>query len=129
MRVSTARRVIVRKLFEADGPISAQQIAGQPEDDASALDVASVYRNLETLEQVGVVRHFHAGHGPGRYVLVGAGEREYLACDRCGEVVEVDPNQLDAIRGEIRDRFDFAVHFTHFPMIGLCGECAGSEQP
>ena len=28
---------------------------------------------LETLEEHGVVRHFHAGHGPGRYVLVGGG--------------------------------------------------------
>ena len=127
MRVSTARRVIVQKLFDAGGPISAQQIAAAPDGDATALDVASVYRNLETLEQVGVVRHFHAGHGPGRYVLVGAGEREYLACDRCGDVVEVDPSEIDEIRAEVRERFDFAVRFTHFPMIGLCGECAGRE--
>ena len=34
-------------------------------------DITSVYRNLDTLGSLGLVRHFHAGHGPGRYVLDG----------------------------------------------------------
>ena len=64
--------MIVNHLFEAGAPVSAQQIAAGL--DRTPLDLASVYRNLETLEEHGVVRHFHAGHGPGRYVLVGGGE-------------------------------------------------------
>jgi Fur family transcriptional regulator, ferric uptake regulator len=125
LRISTARRLIVGFLFEAGEPVSAQQIAtglnGTP------LDLASVYRNLETLEGIGVVRHLHAGHGPGRYVLVGGGEREYLTCDRCGAIEEVDPADLDRLRENVRERFGYEVRFTHFPMVGRCPRCAESD--
>src|SRR6478672_10557440 len=125
LRISTARRVIVNYLFEAGGPASAQQIAGSL--DRTPLDLASVYRNLETLEQIGVVRHFHAGHGAGRYVLVGGGEHEYLACDRCGAIKEIDRSELDSLRGQVHQRFGYEVGFTHFPMVGLCPRCAAVE--
>ena len=125
LRISTARRVIVNHLFETDAPVSAQQIAAGL--DRTPLDLASVYRNLETLEEHGVVRHFHAGHGPGRYVLVGGGEREYLACDRCGAIEEVDRSELDPVRDRVQERFGYEVGFTHFPMVGLCPRCAARE--
>lgn len=125
LRISTARRMIVSHLFEADAPVSAQQIAAGL--DRTPLDLASVYRNLETLEEHGVVRHFHAGHGPGRYVLVGGGEREYLACDRCGAIAEVDCSELDPVRDRVQDRFGYEVGFTHFPMVGLCPRCAARQ--
>jgi Fe2+ or Zn2+ uptake regulation protein len=125
LRISTARRVIVNHLFESGAPLSAQQIAAGL--DRTPLDLASVYRNLETLEEHGVVRHFHAGHGPGRYVLVDAGEREYLTCDRCGAIEEVDRSELDPVRDRVHDRFGYEVGFTHFPMVGLCPRCAVRE--
>jgi Fur family ferric uptake transcriptional regulator len=125
LRISTARRVIVNYLFETDAPASAQQIAGGL--DRTPLDLASIYRNLETLEEQGVVRHFHAGHGAGRYVLVGGGESEYLACDRCGAIEEVDRSELDSLRDEVQERFGFAVGFAHFPMVGLCPRCTARD--
>jgi Fe2+ or Zn2+ uptake regulation protein len=125
LRISTARRMIIELLFEAEAPVSAQQIAGGL--DRTPLDLASVYRNLETLQEHGVVRHFHAGHGPGRYVLNGGGEREYLACDRCGAIEEVDRSELDSLREEVQQRFGFAVGFTHFPMVGLCPRCTARD--
>jgi Fur family ferric uptake transcriptional regulator len=123
LRISTARRVIVNFLFDVGAPVSAQQIASGI--DRTPLDLASVYRNLETLEQQGVVRHFHAGHGAGRYVLAGGGEHEYLACDRCGAIEEIDRSELDPVRDRVQDRFGYEVRFTHFPMVGLCPRCAG----
>jgi Fur family ferric uptake transcriptional regulator len=122
LRISTARRIIVNYLFEAGTPVSAQQLAAGL--DRTPLDLASVYRNLETLEEHGVVRHFHAGHAPGRYVLAGGGEREYLACDRCGAIEEVERSEFDALREDVRDRFGYEVAFTHFPMVGSCPRCA-----
>jgi Fur family ferric uptake transcriptional regulator len=123
LRVSTARRAVIETLFQAARPVAAEEIAGGLGGSRMRLDLASVYRNLETLEELGVVRHFHAGHGPGRYVLAGLGEREYLACEGCGAVIEADPRQLDSARAEIRDRFGYEAHFTHFPIVGVCPEC------
>jgi Fur family ferric uptake transcriptional regulator len=92
------------------------------------LDIASVYRNLETLGSLGLVRHFHAGHGPGRYVLEGLGDREYLACESCGALESVEPSALDGVRDQVRELSGFEVRFAHFPIIGLCPACA-SKRP
>jgi Fur family ferric uptake transcriptional regulator len=90
-------------------------------------DLASTYRNLETLERHGVVRHVHLGHGPGRYALSGAGEREYLVCERCGALRAVRPAELDAIREHIRVTFGYVTRFSHFPLVGRCSTCAAAD--
>ena len=81
MRVSAARRMVMEALFEVDEPVSAERIV---EMLGGRSDPASVYRNLEALERVGLVRHMHLGHGPGLYMRIGLGAREYLICDVCG---------------------------------------------
>ena len=69
MRLTAARRTVLAALFAADGPVSAEEIAAGLGGRVTLTEISSVYRNLELLEQLGVVRHLHAGHGPGRYVL------------------------------------------------------------
>ena len=81
LRLTTARRLVLEALFDADIPVSAEEVAMR-----CSLDLTSVYRNLETLERHGFARHVHLGHGPSRYVLVGRGGHEYLFCESCGEI-------------------------------------------
>jgi Fur family ferric uptake transcriptional regulator len=123
LRLSTARRLLLEALFAADGPVAAPHLV-----DTLSIDESSVYRNLEALEGLGLVRHVHLGHGPGLYVLVGGNEHEYLYCERCTKVTSVSPEQLQPMRESIRREFGYEVRFTHFPIVGLCAGCA-EEQP
>jgi Fur family ferric uptake transcriptional regulator len=70
------------------------------------------------------VRHFHLGHGPGLYARSAVGAFEYLLCDACGAVVAVEPAQLDPVRDRIKRDFGYEARFTHFPIAGLCPDCA-----
>jgi Fur family ferric uptake transcriptional regulator len=126
LRVSSARHLVLQSLFAADGPATAEAIAGHT---GLALDLASVYRNLETLERVGIVRHVHLGHGPGLYALAGAREREYLVCDRCGRVEAVEAERLERTREAIRADFGYEARFTHFPIVGVCASCLAAGAP
>lgn len=123
-RVSAARRVVLEALFAADGPVSAEYIADGLGGRVDRADVASVYRNLELLEELGVVRHVHLGHGPGLYTLERGGPREYLVCESCRRVDEVEAGRLDDVRGRIREQFGYDAGFSHFPIVGLCAACA-----
>ncbi len=120
LRLSTTRRLVLEALYRADGPLTADQIAGD-------MDSASVYRNLETLEGIGLVRHAHLGHGPGVYARASAGTHEYLLCDACGAVTAAAPEQLEDVRELIRARFGYEARFTHFPIAGLCPQCARDD--
>jgi Fur family transcriptional regulator, ferric uptake regulator len=122
LRLSTSRRLVLEALFDADGPVSAERLAEQRD-----LDLASVYRNLETLERLGLARHVHFGHGPGLYVLVGRGEREYLFCERCRTARAIEPEELDGVRAQLKHRFGHEARFTHFAIVGTCAQCARSS--
>jgi Fur family transcriptional regulator, ferric uptake regulator len=119
LRLSTSRRLVLEALFAAEGPVSAEHIAR-----ALNIELTSVYRNLETLERHGLVRHVHLGHGPGLYTLVGESEREYLCCERCGAAQTLTHDQLDPVRDRVRDLFGYEVRFTHFAIVGTCAECS-----
>jgi Fur family ferric uptake transcriptional regulator len=120
-RLSANRRLVLEALFDAEGPVSAEHIAGGLGGRRSTADVTSVYRTLEQLEELGVIHHVHIGPGPGLYALVGSGEPAYLACESCHRVDVVD---LDPIRDEINDRFGYEARLSHFAIVGLCPDCA-----
>jgi Fe2+ or Zn2+ uptake regulation protein len=126
LRVSAARRLVLEALYGADRPVTAEQVAGGLGGKLPRSDLASVYRNLETLEEIGLVRHFHLGHGPGLYAPTGSGEREYLVCASCGAVKAVGPDEMEPVRSEIRKRFGYEARFSHFPVLGSCPDCEGS---
>ena len=119
LRLSTPRRLVLEALFAAEGPVAAAHLAR-----TLSLDESSVYRNLELLEQRGLVRHLHLGHSPGLYVLVGEHEVEYLYCDRCSKVTAVAPERLDPVREQIQRDFGHVPRFTHFAIVGTCQACA-----
>ena len=123
LRVSAARRIVLEALFAAQGPATAEHLASGLDGRVPASDLASVYRNLETLEALGLVRHVHVGHGAGRYVLADGTDRGYVACHRCGTIGELDEAAVQTLRAGI-EHTGFTARFTHFPVVGLCGECA-----
>jgi Fur family ferric uptake transcriptional regulator len=118
--------LVLESIYAADGPISAEEVAGGLGGRLPRSDPASVYRNLETLEEVGLVRHFHLGHGSGRYVRAGDA-REFLVCDSCGEVRVLEAHTLDAVRAVLRHDLGYEAEFTHFPIVGLCAGCHEEE--
>jgi Fur family ferric uptake transcriptional regulator len=110
LRVSTARRRVLAALLAAERPLSAEQIAGDG-------DLASVYRNLETLASIGLVQQIHVGRGPGRYAL-GGGDG-WAACRGCGDAERLAPRALAQIRAACGLE-------TLVTVVGLCPGCQGA---
>jgi Fur family ferric uptake transcriptional regulator len=116
LRVSAARRQVLQALLAAGEPQTAEQLAG-------GADLASTYRNLEALEAIGLVRHVHLGHGPGRYELAGR-SAGWATCEGCGASTALPWPALQAIRRAVREHAGFEAAFTHFPIVGHCLNCS-----
>ena len=117
---------MLEALFAAEGPVSADYIAGGLGGRGPEVDLASVYRNLEQLEELGVVRHVQSATARGctrsrrRRARV-PGLRALRPGDR-----RSTPAQLDEVRGARRADFGYRARFTHFPITGLCPACAAA---
>jgi Fur family ferric uptake transcriptional regulator len=127
LRVSSARRLVIEALFAAERPLTAEEIAAGLEGWLPSSDLASVYRNLITLEEIGLVWHVHAGHGPGLYALASAGDPAFVGCERCGALEAVPPGRLDGVRALIEHETGYRARFSHFPLVGTCADCLTQE--
>jgi Fur family ferric uptake transcriptional regulator len=128
LRASTARRLVLETLYMADRLLTAEEIAGGLGGRLPRSDPASVYRILELLEQVGLVRHVHVRHGAGLYARSDGPQREYLMCEVCGTLRDIDPAALEGIRETVTRQLGHEPRFTHFPMAGVCAACAAQAE-
>ena len=128
LRVSSARRLVLEALFAAGEPITAEQIARGLDGRMPRSDLGSVYRNLETLERVGVVRHLHAAHGASLYAIARDEDEGFLTCERCGEIRPGNPHAVAVIRGAVLKAFGYDASFRKFPIVGVCPSCSEEER-
>ena len=118
LRVSAARRLVLEALFAAEGPVTADVIAAGLDGRFPSSDLASVYRNLDTLEEIGLVRHVHLGHGAGLYALAGPHQHGYAACERCGAHQPLDPTPSRRSPRCCARPAATSRSFIHFPIVG-----------
>ncbi|MEA2256097.1 MAG: hypothetical protein QOG35_2142 [Solirubrobacteraceae bacterium] len=128
LRLSAARRVVLEALFAAGRPVSAEEIAGGVGGRVPPSDLASVYRNLEVLERLGVVRHVHLGHGPGLYAPAGS-QHDVVACERCGAHAVLPPRLAEAMRAAVKRSVGYEPRFSHLALPALCPACARDTNP
>ena len=82
LRISAARRLVLEALFAADGPVSADRLAGGLGGRLPGSDLAPLYRNLETLPRPGSWSTSTSPR-PGPYVVTGRADGG-AGCEACG---------------------------------------------
>jgi Fur family transcriptional regulator, ferric uptake regulator len=120
-RLTVGRRAVVA-IVAADDGLSAEEIAARVQEAHPEVHPSTVYRTLETLEDAGLVRHVHLGHGPARWQLADD-PHHHLVCEDCGAVLRVPREFFDEMRHRIHDRYGFSVEFAHFATVGRCRHC------
>lgn len=122
MRRTSARQAILEALLGAEVHVTAEDIATEVNLRFPSVDVSTVYRTLDTLEQLGIIDHTHLSHGPAIFHLADD-DHQHLACERCGKVLEVPPGKLEPFLEALQAEFDFEVDRRHFALVGICGAC------
>ncbi|HEY2192560.1 MAG TPA: transcriptional repressor [Actinomycetospora sp.] len=118
----TPQRQLVLDAVSDLGHATPEAICAKVQEIAPAVNITTVYRTLDLLEQLGIVRHTHLGHGAPTYAT-GEHEHVHLVCHRCGTVDEVDATLLDDLAGTLAHRAGFTLDPTHVALSGLCARC------
>jgi len=90
---------------------------------SSGVSISTVYRTLELLEELGLVKHAHLSHGAPTYHTGTAPEHVHLVCRDCGEVQEVEPAEVAPMVDRLRERQGFVADVGHLTVFGTCKEC------
>jgi Fur family ferric uptake transcriptional regulator len=87
------------------------------------VDAATVYRTLELLEELGLVRHTHLGHGAPSY-RPAEDDHIHVVCHSCGSVADAPPELVDDLQRRLLAERGFHLDRAHFTVFGRCGACA-----
>ena len=101
-----------------------------PEQISEALpdvDLTTVYRTLELLEEIGLVKHAHLGHGAPVYRPAGD-EHIHVVCHTCGSVADADPDLVQALAERLWRERGFETDRSHFTVFGRCADCAAGAR-
>ncbi|WP_432097301.1 Fur family transcriptional regulator [Streptomyces sp. bgisy100] len=96
---------------------------------AGGVNISTVYRTLELLEELGLVSHAHLGHGAPTYHLADRHHHLHLVCRDCGDVIEADVSVASGFTAQLRDTFGFDTDLKHFAIFGRCAGCSSSAAP
>lgn len=122
LRMTPQRQLVLDAVREL-GHATPEQICTRVQRVAPAVNITTVYRTLDLMEELGLVRHTHLGHGAPSY-----SEREHqhvhLVCHDCGVVVETRPELLEQLAERLRGASGFELDVTHVALSGRCAGCA-----
>lgn len=126
-RMTAQRQAILRILDRCEGHIAADDVVRQLQAEYPDINRSTVYRTLQTLEDVGLVRHAHDQTGARAYHRTGEAAHVHLVCRGCGHEQEAAGAVVADLFVGIRERFGFVPDPTHFPIFGVCSRCADTS--
>ena len=127
-RMTSQRALIMQILQDAGEHLDAEGIWRTATRQDQAINLATVYRNLNLLVASGLVQQSFLGEGQKRayYEPVDKPRHFHFACLRCGQVQEVTSELFIQAQADIEQRYAVKIQTVHLKFEGLCSTCAAA---
>jgi Fur family ferric uptake transcriptional regulator len=122
-RLTQPRLAVLRVLQGNNGYLSPAEIYERGRNLHPSLGLVTVYRTLETLDKLGLVRRVHGQGNCHGYARANSVSGHYLVCHRCGQVTEFPCEGMEGIIEAVRQRSGFTVEEHLLELVGLCPIC------
>src|SRR5919202_6912910 len=104
----TPQRLVVLEIVKRSGKhLTAEDVHAAVLPQHPYVNIATVYRTLQWLQEVGLVAPITIGSGPLRYEYVHGAIHHHLVCQDCGYEQEIGDDILDALKARLLERYAF----------------------
>ncbi len=121
-RLTPQRQLVLEAVGEL-GHATPEEIVTAVRRTASGINISTVYRTLELLEELSLVEHTHLGHGAPTYSVATEDGHVHLVCRDCGGIEEVPPSVVGPVVDVLAATRGFVVDVGHFALFGRCRVC------
>ncbi len=123
-RLTPQREMVLSVMHQIEGFATAEEIWEKVTQISDCVDISTVYRTLELLQEFQIVAAIDPGNGQRRYELVGVhGPHCHLVCRSCGKVIGVEQSEVKSLVEHLEETHGFAVEINEMTIPGLCREC------
>jgi len=125
-RVTPQRQLVLEAVTKLNHA-SPEEIFAEVHQTARGVNVSTIYRTLELLEQLGLVTHTHLGHGAPSYHIAAEAQHVHLVCRGCGQVTELAPEAAAPLVRALDEQIGFETDVGHLTVFGNCRDCRGAR--
>jgi Fur family ferric uptake transcriptional regulator len=120
----TPQRELILNAVDTLGHATPDEVLAEVRKHSDAVNVSTVYRTLEVLEELGLVRHAHLSDRAPTYHSVTDHEHFHLVCRECHRVISVAPDVLQPLLERLLADYGFTVDVGHLTVFGTCQDHA-----
>lgn len=124
-RAGGAREAVIGLLGRQSCCLSAQEIADRLRRSGNDAGIASVYRALDLLHELGLVQRVEFGEGGARYepVIPGGEHHHHAVCEVCGRVTPFEDERLERQLERLAGRLKHSMRGHDLLIRGKCSRC------
>ncbi len=123
LRLTPQRELVLQAVREL-GHATPEEVAESVRKSHPGINLSTIYRNLETLENVGLVKHAHLGHGGATYQAAEDSHHLHHVCGSCGSGGDSPHESAASFVSNLIDEYGFKTDVTHFAIYGTCANCS-----
>lgn len=128
-KITPQRRAIIETLLKhKDKHLSSEEIYDLVRVDCPEIGLATVYRTMQLLDDVGVISKLNLDDGCIRYEICldkeDSHNHHHLICKNCSKIIEVKEDLLDSIERQIQETYKFEIMDHDLKFYGLCEDCS-----
>ena len=120
---STPQRELILAAVDELGHATPDEVLAKVRERSGAVNISTVYRTLELLEELVLVRHTHLTDRAPTYHSRTGEEHVHLVCRGCGRVLEAHLSEFDALASALTERHGFSPDVGHLTVFGTCASC------
>jgi Fe2+ or Zn2+ uptake regulation protein len=124
---TAARRAVLEAICETDGQATPAGLLARGRAHHPALGLVTVYRTLDILHELGLVRRLHSEAGCHAYAPATHDHGHHVICQACGQAVEFEGCDIAAMVASVEAQTGFRVQTHWLEMFGLCPGCRRDE--
>jgi Fur family ferric uptake transcriptional regulator len=122
-KLTPARSAVIQVLEKhTGGHLSHNQILVEGQKIYPKLSRATVYRTMELLVKLRLVRPLYLNDATQRFVSASGGHH-HLVCSSCGQFFEFDHCSVEQLAHELSEKYDFQIYSHLLEFHGLCQTC------
>lgn len=121
----TPQRELVLRAVDRLGHATPDEVLSAVREESQAVNISTVYRTLELLEELGLVRHNHISDRAPTYHSTATPDHVHLVCRGCGGITEVAPEVIAPMTETLHERYGFTTDIGHLTVFGTCRVCSG----
>ncbi len=122
-KLTRAREAVIQALADAPRPLSIADLHSAAQGHAADIGLVTVYRTLELLVELKLVRPVHLLENCHGYALATPGHTHHVVCQRCNRVIEIEGCDLHAFLEEVTASTGYQITGHWLEIAGICPEC------